>query len=83
LAREQATGEINPATASSGIPFHNVIIQCSVRLNDVPDEGRKYRSLLVKATDADELYNLARQSAQTERMNRMRQRLEAHLQSVV
>lgn len=34
-------------------------------------------------TDADELHNLAKQPAQAERMNRMRQRLAAHLKSVV
>ncbi|MCB1275706.1 hypothetical protein [Prosthecobacter sp.] len=41
----------HPATASLGFQFTNAIIQCEVRLNDVPDEGRKYRSLFVKATD--------------------------------
>lgn len=41
----------HPATASYGIQFKDAIIQCDVRLNDVPDEGRKYRSLFVKATD--------------------------------
>jgi hypothetical protein len=34
-------------------------------------------------TDADELHNLAKQPAQAERMNRMRERLAAHLKSVV
>lgn len=34
-------------------------------------------------TDADELHNLAKQPAQAERMNHMRQRLAAHLKSVV
>ena len=33
-------------------------------------------------TDADELHNLAKQPAQAERMNRMRQRLAAHLKAV-
>ena len=32
--------------------FKDAIIQCDVRLNDVPAEGRQYRSLFVKATDA-------------------------------
>jgi len=41
----------HPATASFGFQFSDAIIQCEVRLNDVPDEGRKYRSLFVKATD--------------------------------
>jgi arylsulfatase A-like enzyme len=34
-------------------------------------------------TDADELHNLAKQPAQVERMERMRQRLATHLKSVV
>jgi uncharacterized sulfatase len=34
-------------------------------------------------TDADELHNLAKQPAQAERMNRMRERLAAHLKNVV
>ena len=42
----------HPATASFGIQFKNAVIQCEVRLEDVPDEGRKYRSFFVKATDA-------------------------------
>jgi hypothetical protein len=42
----------HPATASFGIRYTNAIIQCEVRLDDVPDEGRQYRSLFVKATDA-------------------------------
>ncbi|MFZ2278761.1 MAG: hypothetical protein WAW39_13220 [Prosthecobacter sp.] len=41
----------HPATASFGFQFTDAIIQCEVRLNDVPDEGRKYRSLFAKATD--------------------------------
>ncbi|WP_395746427.1 hypothetical protein [Prosthecobacter sp.] len=41
----------HPATASFGFQFTDAIIQCEVRLNDVPDEGRKYRSLFIKATD--------------------------------
>lgn len=42
----------HPATASYGIQFKDAIIQCDVRLNDVPAEGRQYRSLFVKVTDA-------------------------------
>ena len=41
----------HPATASYGMKFQNAIIQCDVRLNDVPAEGRAYRSFFVKATD--------------------------------
>ncbi|MBL9117028.1 MAG: hypothetical protein JNJ83_18620 [Verrucomicrobiaceae bacterium] len=48
----ETPGANHPATASFGIAYQDVIIQCEVRLNDVPDEGRKYRSLFVKATDA-------------------------------
>lgn len=42
----------HPATASFGFQFKDAVIQCDVRLNDVPAEGRQYRSLFVKATDA-------------------------------
>lgn len=42
----------HPATASYGMKFKDAIIQCEIRLNDVPAEGRLYRSLFVKATDA-------------------------------
>ena len=48
----ESPGANHPATASFGFQFTDAIIQCEVRLNDVPDEGRKYRSLFVKATDA-------------------------------
>ena len=48
----ETPGANHPATASFGMTFQNVIIQCEVRLNNVPDEARKYRSLFVKATDA-------------------------------
>jgi hypothetical protein len=48
----ETPGANHPATASLGMTFQDVIIQCEVRLNDVPDEGRKYRSLFLKATDA-------------------------------
>ena len=41
----------HPATASYGIDFQDAIIQVDIRLNDVPAEGRKYRSIFVKATD--------------------------------
>ncbi len=41
----------HPATASYGMKFQNAVIQCDVRLNDVPAEGRQYRSFFVKATD--------------------------------
>lgn len=41
----------HPATASCGLKFQNVVIQCDVRLNEVPAEGRLYRTFFVKATD--------------------------------
>lgn len=41
----------HPATASFGLPYQDAIIQVEFRLNDVPLEGRKYRSVFVKATD--------------------------------
>jgi hypothetical protein len=41
----------HPATASYGFPFKNVVIQCEVRMNDVPLGGRKTRYLMVRTTD--------------------------------
>ncbi len=41
----------HPATASYGFDFKDVIIQCEVRMNDVPLNGRKWRSLSVRTTD--------------------------------
>jgi hypothetical protein len=41
----------HPATASYGMDFRDAIIQCDVRLNDVPAEGRQYRTFSIKATD--------------------------------
>lgn len=47
------TAEVkHPATASYGFLYKNVIIQCQVRMNDVPLAGRKYRSLSVRTVDA-------------------------------
>jgi hypothetical protein len=48
----ESPGANHPATASYGIDFQDAVIQVDIRLNDVPDEGRKYRSIFVKATDA-------------------------------
>ena len=42
----------HPATASYGVKFKDVVIQCQVRMNDVPLGGRKYRSLSVRTVDA-------------------------------
>jgi hypothetical protein len=44
----------HPATASYGIEFKDAIIQCDVRLDDVPDEGRKSRYVQIKLTDVKE-----------------------------
>ena len=41
----------HPATASYGFPFQDVIIQCEVRMNNVPLDGRKFRYLNVRTTD--------------------------------
>ncbi len=41
----------HPATASYGFPFQDVIIQCEVRMNDIPLEGRKGRSVSIRTTD--------------------------------
>ena len=45
-------GANHPATASFGIRYQNAVIQCEVRMENAPEEGRKYRSFFVKATDA-------------------------------
>lgn len=47
----ESPGANHPATASYGIDLQDAVIQVDVRLNDVPEEGRKYRSIFVKATD--------------------------------
>jgi hypothetical protein len=46
----------HPATASYGIQYQNIILQCQVRLEDVeldkdPAHGRKYRYLQLRATN--------------------------------
>ena len=41
----------HPATASYGFDFKDVVIQCEVRINDVPLDGRKYRYINVRTTD--------------------------------
>ncbi|GAA5140370.1 hypothetical protein GCM10023213_22880 [Prosthecobacter algae] len=47
------TAEVkHPATASYGFLYKNVVIQCEVRMNNVPLAGRKYRSLSVRTVDA-------------------------------
>lgn len=48
----ETPGAKHPATASFGLQYKDAIIQCEVRMNDVPDEGRQYRSIAIKATDA-------------------------------
>ena len=42
----------HPATASYGFEFKDVIIQCEVRMNDAPLDGRKFRYINVRTTDA-------------------------------
>jgi hypothetical protein len=41
----------HPATASRGLVFRNAIIQCDVRMHNVPLEGRPSRFLMVRTTD--------------------------------
>ena len=41
----------HPATASYGIKLKDAIIQCDVRLDNVPAEGRPYRTVFLKLTD--------------------------------
>ncbi len=42
----------HPATTSYGFDFKNVVIQCELRMNDVPLEGRAARFMAVRTTDA-------------------------------
>ena len=48
----ETPGANHPATASFGIRYKDAVIQCEVRMNEVPAEGRQYRSIAIKATDA-------------------------------
>jgi len=41
----------HPATASYGFEFKDVIVQCEVRMNNVPLEGRSARYINVRTTD--------------------------------
>lgn len=41
----------HPATASYGFDFKDAVIQCEVRMNDVPMAGRSSRSISVRTTD--------------------------------
>lgn len=41
----------HPATASYGFEFKDVIVQCEVRMNDVPLNERKFRYINVRTTD--------------------------------
>jgi len=41
----------HPATASYGFEFKDVIIQCEVRMNNAPLDGRKFRYINVRTTD--------------------------------
>lgn len=44
-------GVSHPACASFGMDFKDVIIECEVRMHDVPLDGRKYRGFSVRTTD--------------------------------
>lgn len=47
------TAEVkHPATASYGFLYQNVIIQCQVRMNNVPLNGRRSRSVSIRTVDA-------------------------------
>lgn len=41
----------HPATASRGFQFKNVVIQCDLRMNNAPLDGRKSRYMMVRTTD--------------------------------
>lgn len=45
-------GVNHPATASCGVQFQDAVIQCEVRIDDVPLDGRKARYLMVRTVDA-------------------------------
>lgn len=47
----ELTESHHPATASFGMKFKNAIIQCEVRLDNVPADGRPYRTVFMKLTD--------------------------------
>lgn len=50
----------HPATASYGIQYKDAIIQCEVRLDNVPADGRKHRTVFVNVTDTtDYLFQLS------------------------
>lgn len=50
----------HPATASYGFDFKDVVIQCEVRMNEVPMDGRAWRSISVRTTDAKDYVCSAR-----------------------
>jgi len=41
----------HPATASHGIQYKDAIIQCEVRLDNVPADGRPHRNIFINITD--------------------------------
>jgi CubicO group peptidase (beta-lactamase class C family) len=50
----------HPATASYGIQYKDAIIQCEVRLDNVPADGRPYRTVFVNVTDTkDYMFQLS------------------------
>ena len=53
----------HPATACYGMVFKDVVIQCELRLNDVPLDGRKNRYMQVRATDVKDYVATASISA--------------------
>jgi hypothetical protein len=47
----ETPGVMHPATASIGVPFHNAVIACEIQMEDVPLQGRRGRSISVRAVD--------------------------------
>lgn len=47
----ELTESHHPATASYGMKFKDAIIQCEVRLDNVPADGRPYRNVFINVTD--------------------------------
>lgn len=50
----------HPATASYGLQYKDAVIQCEVRLDNVPADGREYRTVFLNVTDTkDYLFQLS------------------------
>lgn len=48
----EQTESHHPATASYGMQFRDAIIQCEVRMDNVPADGRPHRNIFINVTDS-------------------------------